>query len=188
MPQGLDLFQKRLSALCACTLANMKTGNLFCIFKSDIPDFDECITYFNELLCKYGYNIMVLKDCGNRVLIYLYNKNKLNCTLEQAKIQKFLFEYGYVYKTPEEAISILKSRISVKCVPHEIGVFLGYPLQDIKEFINPKKNAVLCGIWKVYGNKKKFEKLFYRYDCCTRTFENKISNGESLLSLVQKLN
>ncbi len=35
--------------------------------------------------------------------------------------------------------------------PHEIGVFLGYPLADVIGFIqNRGKNFTACGYWKVY--------------------------------------
>ena len=37
--------------------------------------------------------------------------------------------------------------------PHEIGAFLGYPLCDIKGFLNCQgKNYLHSGYWKVYAN------------------------------------
>ena len=37
--------------------------------------------------------------------------------------------------------------------PHEIGVFLGYPLEDVKGFIENKgKNFLYSGYWKVYSD------------------------------------
>ena len=60
--------------------------------------------------------------------------------------------------------------------PHEVGVFLGYPLNDVKDFIKYKgNNFKICGCWKVYNdvelcsNKfetfKKYTQLFtYLYD------------------------
>lgn len=38
--------------------------------------------------------------------------------------------------------------------PHEIGVFLGYPLGDVVGFIeNRGKNFTCCGCWKSYGDR-----------------------------------
>lgn len=45
--------------------------------------------------------------------------------------------------------------------PHEVGLFLGYPLDDVTGFIEQKgKNYKCCGIWKVYGNEKQTQMLF----------------------------
>lgn len=48
----------------------------------------------------------------------------------------------------------LRIRInSSKTFPHEIGLFLGYPVEDVKGFIENKgENCVKCGAWKVYCN------------------------------------
>ena len=37
--------------------------------------------------------------------------------------------------------------------PHEIGIFLGYPLADVAGFIRNKgRNCKCIGTWKVYGD------------------------------------
>ncbi len=44
--------------------------------------------------------------------------------------------------------------------PHEIGLFLGYPLEDVKSFIENKADCSKCsGCWKVYGNEQEALKL-----------------------------
>lgn len=49
--------------------------------------------------------------------------------------------------------------------PHEIGLFLGYPLEDVKGFIENKADSSKCsGCWKVYGNEQKALKLFEKYE------------------------
>lgn len=51
--------------------------------------------------------------------------------------------------------------------PHEIGLFLGYPLEDVKGFIENKADCSKCsGCWKVYGNEEKALKLFEKYQKC----------------------
>lgn len=46
--------------------------------------------------------------------------------------------------------------------PHEIGLFLGYPLCDVRGFIEDARGGVClgCGYWKVYGEVEEREKLF----------------------------
>ena len=48
--------------------------------------------------------------------------------------------------------------------PHEIGLFLDYPLVDVIGFIrNTGKNCKCSGCWKAYGNAKEAEKTFCKY-------------------------
>jgi hypothetical protein len=45
--------------------------------------------------------------------------------------------------------------------PHEIGIFLGYPLADVISFMSdvPQKN-IACGYWKVYHRPERAERIF----------------------------
>ena len=72
-----------------------------------------------------------------------------------------------------------------------IQIFLsdfGFPLQDVQAFITPQKKCKLVGYWKVYGNVKKFQKVFYRYDCCTKTFVACLNQGETFVQILKKCN
>lgn len=45
--------------------------------------------------------------------------------------------------------------------PHEVGLFLSYPPEDVKGFIAHRANDFKCaGLWKVYGNEEKARSLF----------------------------
>lgn len=44
-----------------------------------------------------------------------------------------------------------QKRLNTKNFPHEIGIFLGYPLDDVIGFIEHKP-YYLVGDWKVYQN------------------------------------
>ena len=49
--------------------------------------------------------------------------------------------------------------------PHEMGVLLGYPTEDVLGFIeNQGKNYLYAGYWKVYGNLEDTLKTFEAYD------------------------
>lgn len=48
--------------------------------------------------------------------------------------------------------------------PHEIGIFLGYPLADVTGFIKNKgRNYLLCGMWKVYRQEETAATAFQYY-------------------------
>ena len=49
--------------------------------------------------------------------------------------------------------------------PHELGIFLGIPIEDVKDFMEcTNKKCLLCGYWKVYNNYYTAEKTFKQYD------------------------
>ena len=51
---------------------------------------------------------------------------------------------------------------------HEVGLFLSYPPEDVKGFIdNGAENYKLAGMWKVYGDEARARKLFAQFKKCT---------------------
>lgn len=49
--------------------------------------------------------------------------------------------------------------------PHEIGIFLGYPIWDVEGFIEHKgQNYKFCGYWKVYQDVEGAKLKFKEYD------------------------
>ena len=62
--------------------------------------------------------------------------------------------------------------------PHEIGVFLGYPLQDVKGFIeNNGRNSKYTGLWKVYGDKAASIRMFKKYRKCFSVYSDLWRSG-----------
>ena len=54
--------------------------------------------------------------------------------------------------------------------PHEVGLFLSYPPEDVKGFIAHRANDFKCaGLWKVYGNEEKARSLFAKYKNARRS-------------------
>ena len=49
--------------------------------------------------------------------------------------------------------------------PHEMGIFLGYPLEDVRGFIRHEgKESRYTGYWKVYGDVTQAKQIFQAYD------------------------
>lgn len=85
-------------------------------------------------------------------LVYVYRKTMLEGELKQPGVLELLERYGYEGSEINSCLNYLKQRLlSCSCFPHEIGVFLGYPLEDVKGFIENKgQNCESCGVWKVF--------------------------------------
>lgn len=69
-------------------------------------------------------------------------------------------------------------RMGAQSFPHEPGLLLGYPLEDVEGFIqNNGKNCLYTGYWKVYANVPAKRQLFRRYECAREELIEQISQG-----------
>jgi hypothetical protein len=122
---------------------------------------------------------IVLKKTKNGFLILFYKPGILSRVIMKPDTQKLLHSFGYPEGgpkrpsrrpgTPEMSyLNILQNRIlESPGFPHEIGLFLGYPSEDVAGFIEQKgQNYKYCGLWKVYGNVKTAMNLFQHYEEC----------------------
>lgn len=181
-------FEQLLIEHCAPTLANVKTANMFC-YKTGINEIIcETISYWNNRLNKFGISIKVLKQFSHQrsYLVYVYREKNLIADLEQAGVKKFLEKYGYNKLT---MIEKYLNRLSIHLYdredfPHEIGLFLGYPLKDVEGFIENKgRNYYCAGCWKVYSNPQLAQKRFERYKKCVEIYKKLHCNGKSITQL-----
>lgn len=94
--------------------------------------------------------------------------------------------YGYPQTAKlEKYLFCLKKRLC-ECngFPHEIGVFLGYPLDDVKGFIlNKGRGCKCCGLWKVYCNECETRKLFDKIQKCTQVYLQVFEEGRNLTQM-----
>lgn len=75
---------------------------------------------------------------------------------------------------------MLKNRYTQFNCPHELGVFLGFPLNDVMDFMNCKdKKCLSCGYWLVYNNLQEAKETFNRYDKVKEHTVNYILSGKS---------
>lgn len=156
---------------CAPTLANVKIGNIFTVRYEEESKLRGHVSEKNTLMNEKGVFVEILRISGNTALIYVYRKNKLVETLEKAKVKSFLSEFQYDFFDVDSAISVLKCHLQKDDFPHEIGVFLGYPLEDIRGFIeNSGKNSFHTGCWKVYHNPENALKKFAQYKKCIKIY------------------
>ena len=68
--------------------------------------------------------------------------------------------------------------------PHEIGLFLGYPLDDVIGFIrNEGRNCKYTGFWKVYCNEEEAARIFEKFRKCRDVYMRLWQQGKSVLQL-----
>ena len=170
---------------CSPTLASLKTASLFSIeVKSDLS-LNLQLKEYNRRFGDKGLSIVALRRRGKTALIYLYRRTRLQADLNKSGVGCFLAEYGYCNTQVDCAISRLAKRLnSADSFPHEIGLFLGYPLEDVAGFIeNEGKNCKFSGYWKVYCNEYDTRKLFARYQKCKEIYSKLYKQGKSVKQL-----
>ena len=167
------------------TLAGLKTGNLFnCPYK-DREELLLSLRSLNRRLVPKGVRVIPLKLFDNKVLLYIYRPRFLERDLAKQKTAELLMEYGYSVDKPDKCIVQLSRKIcGVDTFPHEIGLFLGYPLEDVCGFVDhPKEGCKCTGYWKVYGDEKKAKKQFAAYRKCTSMYCAQAAKGRSIEQL-----
>lgn len=152
-----------LAIHCAPILSGSKAANIMTV---TVHEFDR----IGYLLEGTGIRYRFLKTKGDKGILYLYREKRLRQYLEQEEIQEFLSEYGYDEVNIAKMLNLLSKRIRMyndqeAVFPHEIGVFLEYPLGDVKGFLaNEGKNFMYSGYWKVYQDLQGAVRRFTQYD------------------------
>lgn len=170
---------------CAPTLAGLKSASLFRYLYSSREKAVEEMNQVNHQLNPRGVFVEPLQWTEGAVLIYAYRYSHLQKELKNPEAREILAEYGYPEADVEPCIAYLKKRLfHYTCFPHEIGVFLGYPLEDVKGFIeNGGQNCKCCGLWKVYCDEKEKTELFHKLTKCTRIYGQVFSQGKNIVQM-----
>jgi hypothetical protein len=135
-----------------------------------------CLDCLSSLLPR-NISFFVLRTGADHLLIFLYEKNLLEKTLSCDAIRRLLSDFGYPVAIPAafsifRVLEYLKTRFMKNEFPHEVGLFLGYPPEDVAGFMQHKgQNYKLCGYWKVYGDVERAKMLFRQYDICRTCME-----------------
>jgi len=164
----------------APTLAGLKTGALFPAVFSSRQEMMSSLLYWNRRLRPKGLCLLPLQEQRGRTLIYLYRLSALTRDLQQPDTGILLMERGYPCPHPERCILFLRRRLTAaEPFPHEIGLFLGYPPEDVRGFLRDPAACSCSGFWKVYGNPESARILFARFRACRRIYEQSLAHGIS---------
>lgn len=167
----------------APTLAGIKTGNLFpCTFAST-QDMVRDLREINRVLVPRGLRLLPLRRKDDRALLYLFRPADLSRDLAGQEARRLLREAGYGDDlTHLVCLRELTRRLREgEEFPHEIGLFLGYPPEDVAGFMTHRgKNCKCVGCWKVYENEAAAKKTFAMYKKCTRVYCQQLAKGTTI--------
>lgn len=171
---------------CSPTLAGLKSGNMFSYFKRGDSSLEGEIASWNAVLEKKGVRMLLLQENGDRALILVYRPEMVERCTEQCEVKQFLRTLGYPSCFTQGTMQHLQTRMqNGEEFPHEIGLFLGYPFEDVCSFIDNKGcNGVCDGCWKVYKDVSSAQKTFDRFKKCTTVYLEQHAKGKPLQDLV----
>ena len=170
---------------CAPTLASLKTGTMFGVIEQDVHELTRQVAEWQAELAPKGLVLTILRYRGGRAPIYLGRLSQLSRDLAAPGAAELLRCYGYAEPDTENALRRLRERVlTTESFPHEIGLFLGYPLQDVIGFIRDGgKNSKCTGYWQVYGDEQDAVRRFERYRKCSEVYMRLWAGGKSLQQL-----
>ncbi len=170
---------------CSPTLAGMKAGSMFSCSYQTNRELLEYVRQANRILVPKGIRVVILRYKHGRALIYMFRPKAIERMLRDPVAVKLLKKRGYKDLRVEPCICQLLGRFQEEEeFPHEIGLFLGYPPEDVCGFIsNAARNQKCCGCWKVYGDEEAARKTFDMYKKCTNIYCSLWEQGKSIAGL-----
>lgn len=185
---GKEGFEQIMGLQAAPMLTGLKAASLLSFHKSKFRDFAGLLAVYEPCFKCKGISIFKVSEGEDYVLLLFYRASALWRDLNRAKAKEILVQCGYrIEDTLQEKLNFLRMRMQIrKSFPHEIGLFLGYPAEDVAGFISHKgHDFCYSGYWKVYVHERETRALFDLYADCTKEFCDRLEHGADLVDLVQ---
>lgn len=177
-------FEEMIIRFCSCTIKGLKVGSLFSLPMQACENIHSLLSFYQQYFTKRELSICILAKRKSSYLIYIYSEKALSDFWQKEEVNHFLHAYGYSSNVSSN-IERLKKRLQSNEFPHEIGVFLGYAIDDVKSFILYEgQHYQVIGPWKVYHDVHEKCRLFESFQHCTNTCLNQFYAGQQLFQLI----
>ncbi len=161
-------------------IAGVKPGNVVNVANRKRPcgrnPYKLWHTHGATLLADTDLEARILDDRGSSLLLYLYRRDLLQDVLDRKSVAAVLDKCRY--REPASisvSLTQLQERIATGKFPHEIGIFLGYPLKDVLAFMGYIDLPFACQrLWKIYGKPEQSLELADRYRQCRCTMAKRL--------------
>lgn len=195
-------FSQCVVSRAAGVVAGIKPGALFnfvprmgcdgCAPSGRCRVVSEVITTYARELPRYGVELAVLHCGARKVALFAYRPELVEEIVARTDERAFLAQAGYDVSSAHAVVGCLRRRMHAYYVaaergrvrpayPHEVGLLLGYPLEDVRGFI--RGDVETCrGPWKAYGDcraaQARFGRLAMHESRCQALYQGGLSFGE----------
>lgn len=175
--------ETRLALQCAPLITGVKIANLLIVSSCDEPEVrrilkKSSITYY-RLLRKEG-----------KTTFLLFHRLQLAAYLQDPDVQRILRAEGYRDLSLGGILRTFQLRFQMHMqkqvgFPHEMGLLLGYPVEDVEGFILDRgQNALYSGYWKVYANVSAKKRIFEEYEMAKEALIQLLEKGYDMQTII----
>lgn len=184
-----ECIEKFLLFNASLVISEAKPSATITLKKGDCSIYDKWIKYGESFLKSINIKYINLRECENAMIILIYNEKKLSNYIFKEENKCFLEKLGYNKNADLDSyLKTLERRYKEFNCPHELGIFLGYPLKDVKDFMDcSKKKCLACGYWRVYNDYDTAKEIFNTYDMIKEKTVNFILKGDSAKNILCNL-
>ncbi|MCI8792139.1 MAG: DUF3793 family protein [Eubacterium sp.] len=170
---------------CAPLIVGLRMSSLFIIGRENLKRI-------HSLLWESGICYYVLYVTEARAVILLYRSHILSDYLDREEVREFFAKMDYTPAGMKNILPVFRSRYRAYCkgdreFPHELGLILGYPIEDVKGFILHKgKNPLYAGYWKVYSDAAGKCELFRMFELAREMLVELLENGAGIRDIIEE--
>ncbi|MBR4027914.1 MAG: DUF3793 family protein [Lachnospiraceae bacterium] len=184
--QGMDKkhIETKLALQCAPLITGIKISNLLIVSSED----EESV---RTILRKTGISYYRLLRQEKKTTFLLFYRSKLCTYLKDSDVQNILLENDYQDLSFGMILRQFQMRYKAYMnqeaqFPHEMGVLLGYPVEDVRGFIEHKgQNFLYSGYWKVYQDVAQKKALFAKYEEAKETLIRLLDCGIGIRLIIE---
>ena len=176
----------KMALQCAPVLTGIKISNLLNVERE--YEGSVCRILRNTGIVSYR-----LLSCENKTVFLLFQRQELDLYLKEPKVQAFFISNGY----KDLSLTGILKRFSQQYAtymfrggkfPHEMGLLLGYPVEDVQGFIEHKgKDYLYSGYWKVYTDLEEKKALFEAYESAKEALLLLVSGGYTVPMMIERI-
>lgn len=180
-------FDETIIHCSAPALCGIKPANLFSMKSDCFSSGKARLGEWQKDLVKSKRYFVPLKKENGRFLLFVFDRNLLESVVSDKENALYLASKGYSFeKGFAGVLSELLHRLAFYAdFPHEVGLFLGYPLCDVIGFENNKSAFKYSGFWKVYGDLGEAERKMRMYKSCSEVCMKMLDSGLSVPMIVK---
>lgn len=162
---NIEYFDKYMLFLLAPVVGGLKPSSTITL-KKDSKEYFIWNNYKEIFLNKINLKHILLREDDKAIILLIYSEKKLESFINNKETKEFLLKLGYDFKgNLDNILDKLVQRYNKFHCPHELGVFLGIPLEDVIDFMEcTTKKCLLCGYWKVFNNSDSALQIFNNYN------------------------
>lgn len=173
----------QLALYCAPLLTGIKVSNLLMIQLEQLGRVQQIFSHT-------GISCYTLYRGRQKTALLLYRQGLLNRYLKKDDVKELFRQLGYDDFVFGHMLHAFAGRYMAHMekkagFPHEMGLFLGYPAEDVRGFLeNSGRNFLYAGYWKVYENKAEKMQLFQQFDQAKERMLSLVAGGTKISEII----